>query len=173
MLSVLFTRMKHSLTSTQIMHLLVWLLMCQLIGGIGSFFTFSSIETWYAFLEKPTLVPPNWVFGPVWTLLYLLLGISIFLVWEYCRDKKYFRVGVTLFGIQLVLNVAWSMIFFGVREPGTAFYIIFALIITAIANVSVFFTMKKSAGLIMLPYIAWIMFASYLNYSVAQLNGFF
>lgn len=141
----------------------------QLAGAIGSLATYPNLISWYAALEKSPLNPPNWVFGPVWGLLFTLMGIALWLVWEK-RAEKNIKLGLTFFIIQLALNSLWSIIFFGWHQPLAAFIelIIFwaAILLTAVN----FYKIRKSAGLILIPYLAWVAFAGYLTFSVWQLN---
>lgn len=148
-------------------------------GLIGSFFTFESIPTWYAGLSKPSFNPPNWVFGPVWTLLYVMMGVSAFLVWTSKtgarkqtageRNQKFFAIGV--FVVQLVLNALWSILFFGVKNLGLAFAEIVLLWLSIAACIYLFRRFSTNAALLLVPYLCWVSFASLLNYSVWMLNG--
>ena len=97
------------------------IIICQIAGIVGSFFTSPSIPTWYAALEKPSFNPPNWVFSPVWITLFILMGISLYLIWSKGIKTKYVKMALTLFGIQLMLNILWSIIFFGLKSPFYAF----------------------------------------------------
>lgn len=144
-------------------------LLCELAGGIGALFTMPSVSTWYAGLLKPALTPPGWVFGPVWTTLYALMGIALFLVWlsKSARRKGY---AYAFFGIQLVLNVCWSVIFFGWHNPGLAFVELVALWTAIVATIIAFYRISRPAALFLLPYLLWVSFAGYLNFSVWQLN---
>jgi len=141
-----------------------------LAGFVGSIFTVSAIPLWYQDLLKPSLNPPAWVFGPVWTILFVLMGISAFLVWRAGWQKREVRVALGLFGIQLVFNAFWSVIFFGLKSPGWAFADIIVLLFFVIWTAIAFFKISKTAGYIFLPYILWISFATYLNLSIWVLN---
>lgn len=145
------------------------IIICQLAGVIGSYFTVSSIQTWYLQLEKPALNPPNSVFGPVWITLYTLMGISLFLVWqkEYSKIKK---KALVLFYIQLFLNALWSIIFFGLQSPFWALVNIIILWLFILWTILVFYKVSKPAAYLLLPYILWVSFATYLNYSILILN---
>ncbi len=133
---------------------------------IGSLFTTSSVSTWYVELIKPSFNPPSWVFGPVWTTLYLLMGISLYLVWTTKFDRKAF----TVFGIQLFLNALWSVLFFGLRNPLLAFIEIILLWIAIIATIILFYRINKKAAYLLIPYILWVSFAAILNLSLYLLN---
>ena len=150
--------------------LLLFILVCEGIGILGSVFTISEISTWYAFLNKPFFSPPNWVFGPVWTTLYALMGVSIFLVLETKLKKKERNSFIILFSLQLFLNFLWSILFFGMHLPLIAFIDIVALW-TVIFILSIkFFEFSKSASYLLVPYILWVSLASLLNFSVVLLN---
>lgn len=140
-----------------------------LAGIVGSFFTISKINSWYAGLIKPEFSPPNWVFGPVWNILYLLMGISLFLV-LISKKSKDRSLGIKLFYAQLILNALWSMVFFGLENPLGAFLIILVLWSSIFATIKIFFRVNKTAGYLLLPYIAWVTFAAFLNLAIVILN---
>ena len=142
---------------------------CELAGGIGALFTTPSIPTWYAGLVKPALNPPAWVFGPVWTLLYALMGVALFLIWRSARSKGK-GMAYAFFGVQLALNTLWSIIFFGWHEPGNASVEIIFLWLAIVATVISFNRISHAAALLLVPYLLWVSFASYLNLSLWQLN---
>ncbi len=142
----------------------------ELVGGIGGLFTAPAIPTWYSQLQKPALNPPSWVFGPVWTVLYAMMGVAAFLVWQKGLRRKDVRGALTVFGVQLVLNAIWSGIFFGLRNPGLAFFELIALWIAIAATLFVFWKISKAATWLLVPYILWVSFAGYLNYSLWTLN---
>jgi len=154
----------------KIIRLVAAILACQIAGGIGSVFTAPSIATWYASIQKPAFTPPNWVFAPVWITLFLLMGISLYLVWERGLGKKEVRFAVSAFGIQLALNVIWSVLFFGLKNPFFAFVEIIFLWIAILVNIVLFYRISKWAGLLLIPYIIWVTLASALNYGVWVLN---
>jgi tryptophan-rich sensory protein len=139
-------------------------------GGIGSFFTSPSIPTWYASLARPDLAPPNWIFAPVWTTLFILMGIAVGLVWSVGTEKKEVKMALGLFGLQLVLNSLWSIIFFGLQSPGWAFVEILVLWTAIAITIASFYKIYRPAAWLLLPYIAWVSFAAYLNYSIWMLN---
>jgi tryptophan-rich sensory protein len=142
----------------------------QAVGGIGALFTTPAIGGWYAGLARPEFAPPNWVFGPVWTALFALMGIAAFLVWK--RKDSGVRVSapLILFGIQLFLNALWSFLFFGLRSPGGAFIEIILLWLAIGACILSFAKFSRTAAWLMVPYIAWVSFAGYLNYAIWALN---
>lgn len=137
--------------------------LCLGAGVLGSFFTFSAIPDWYAALNKPSFSPPNWIFGPVWTTLYIMMGISLYLVWQ---KKKVPLV----FWAQLFLNAIWSIIFFGMKNPGLALIDIIALWITIVLTIKSFSKISKPAGYLLIPYLLWVSFAAILNLSIVLLN---
>lgn len=149
-----------------IFKLVIAIAVSELAGIIGSFFTVSAIPTWYAGLVKPALNPPSWVFGPVWTTLYALMGVAAFLVWRMGWEKKDVRAALGVFGVQLFLNAVWSIIFFGLHSPGWALVDIAALWLAIIWTMVVFYKISKPAAYLLVPYFLWVSFASYLNYSI-------
>jgi len=150
--------------------LIIAILVSEAAGGIGSLFTASSVGGWYADLAKPALNPPGWVFGPVWTTLYALMGVAAFLVWKNGWGWKKVRVALGVFGIQLVLNAAWSIVFFGLHSPGWALVNIIVLWLAIVWTIAVFYRISKPGAYLLLPYLLWVSFASYLNYSIWMLN---
>ena len=143
----------------------------ELAGIIGSVFTFSAIPTWYAGLIKPSLNPPSWIFGPVWTTLYALMGIAAFLVWKKSLDHKDVRKALTIFLFQLVLNAVWSIIFFGLHSPLWALVDITLMWLAIVWTMVLFYKISKPAMWLLVPYILWVSFASYLNYSIWIINS--
>lgn len=142
-----------------------------LAGALGNAFTMNAIDTWHLTLNKPVFNPPNWVFGPVWTLLYLLMGISLYLVLQ-TKPKKnnYKKTGIILFGLQLILNSLWSIIFFGAKDPGLALFTLI-LLLTLIATTYYYFRkINKRAANLLIPYLLWVTFAGVLNASIVILN---
>lgn len=150
--------------------LIASLLVCQLAGFLGSLVTSPSIPVWYASLEKPSFSPPNWVFSPVWITLYALMGISLYLLWR--QDTKVPKVQIALFFfiVQLILNVSWSMVFFGLRLPFLAFIEILLLWAAILLTIVKALKVSKTAGILLLPYILWVSFAAILNFSLWFLN---
>jgi tryptophan-rich sensory protein len=139
-------------------------------GGVGGFATASSVTTWYATLNKPAFNPPNAVFGPVWTALYVLMALAAWRVWRAGPAAGRRRAALWLYAIQLALNLAWSLIFFGLRQPGPAFAEVILLWAAIAATTVLFWRIDRPAGLMMLPYIAWVSFAALLNFAVWRLN---
>ncbi len=143
---------------------------CYAAGGIGTVFTTSSIPTWYAGLHKPPLNPPNWVFGPVWTLLYTLMAIAIFMIIKKGFEGDIIKMAAGIFVTQLVLNTLWSVVFFGARTTFAPIFIILALWVAILACIILFWGISKPASIMMMPYILWVSFATYLNIGVCVLN---
>lgn len=145
---------------------IVSILAASLIGGVA---TATSIQNgWYATLTKSPLNPPNYVFGPVWTVLYIMIGVSFVVVWRAAFHKA--RDYKMAFGVQMGLNLLWSLVFFGLRSPEGGVVVILAMLAAIIWNIVVFNRYKKLAALLLVPYLAWVSFATYLNISIANLN---
>ena len=143
---------------------------CQSAGIVGSIFTMSAIPGWYAQVVKPALTPPGWVFGPVWITLYTLMGIALYLVWRKRTKEQCHCEALRLFFFQLALNVLWSYLFFGLKEPLIAFFGIGILFLAILATIWRFWSISRGAAYLLLPYAGWVAFAAYLNYSVWQMN---
>jgi translocator protein len=141
-----------------------------MVGYLGSIVTTSQISTWYASLSKPSWAPPNWLFGPIWTILFVLMGISLFLIWREGFNRRDVRFALLIFGVQLVLNLLWSVVFFSFHSLFGSFILIMILWIAILANIIAFYVISKPAGLLLVPYIIWVSIASYLNYSIYLLN---
>ena len=139
------------------------------VGFISSFFTRNSIPTWYNTLVKPALSPPNWIFFPVWTLLYVMMGISLYFVWRKGFNNKT-KTAIYLFSAQLLLNFLWTFLFFGLKSMLLAFVEIIILWIMILVTILRFYKISKLAAYLLIPYIVWVSFASYLNFSVFLLN---
>lgn len=151
--------------------LIISLIVCQLAGFVGSLFTTPSIPTWYAKLTKPSFTPPNWVFSPVWITLFLLMGISLFLLWEKTLHYPGVRTAMVWFAVQLVLNMLWSVLFFGLKSPFLALVGIIVLWIAIFLTILKSFRVSKLAGVLLIPYLIWVSFAAGLNYSIWTLNS--
>lgn len=158
----------------KIVKLVGCILFCELVGVAGGLFTFSSIKSWYFTLQKPFFSPPNWIFGPVWTILYALMGISLFLILEVKpKNKKKItmkREVLMIFSTQLLFNFLWSIIFFGLHLPNFAFYnigVLWALILLFIVKS---YEISKNAAILQIPYLLWVSFASILNLAIILLN---
>jgi benzodiazapine receptor len=152
------------------MKLIVSILIPLLVGGISGYFTASGVEGWYAAANKPWFNPPNWIFAPVWTALYILMGIALYLVWKSETIRAVKQTAVTLFAVQLTLNFFWSLIFFKIQQPGWAFAEIIAMWVMIIATILWFGKISSTAAWLLVPYICWVSFASVLNYAIWKLN---
>lgn len=150
--------------------LIGWIALAEAAGIIGSFFTTDAIAGWYTTLVRPELSPPNWVFAPVWTTLFLLMGIAAYLVWQKGTSRRDVRIALGVFIFQLVLNTAWSIIFFGSQQIGFALAEIALLWLAIVATVIAFARISRPAAWLLAPYLAWVSFASYLNYAFWVLN---
>lgn len=151
--------------------LLVSLAICFAAEGAGGLFTAQSVGTWYLTLQKPAFTPPGWLFGPVWTLLYFLMGVSLYLIWTAKQDsgvKKNFAGFI--FAVQLLLNVAWSAVFFGMQSIAGALGIIVALWVAIAVTMHQFRRISRLASGLLLPYWAWVSFATVLNFTLWKLN---
>lgn len=144
-------------------------MICFIVAGLGGAVTSSSVGEWYQSLRKPANTPPDWVFGPVWSVLYLLMAISAWLVWRQGGWSKS-PGALGLFALQLVLNFLWSAIFFGLRSPGAAVAEIVVLWLAILATAIAFWRRSKIAGGLLLPYLAWTSFAAWLNFAIWRLN---
>lgn len=150
--------------------LIAAIIICQLAGVIGSVFTAPAITTWYAALEKPFFAPPNWIFAPVWITLFLLMGISLYFLWEKGLDKKENKIAVSFFALQLALNAVWSFLFFGLQSPFYAFIEIIFLWLAILLTIITFYRISKQAAYLLIPYILWVSLAAFLNLSIWLLN---
>lgn len=137
------------------------------IGAVGGLATASSVSSWYPGLAKPAFTPPNGVFGPVWTALYVLMALAAWRVW---RARGRLGPALALHGVQLALNLAWSLIFFGLRRPDLALAEIALLLAAVLATAVAFWRIDRAAGIMMAPYAAWVAFASALNFEIWRLN---
>jgi translocator protein len=155
------------LKRNSVLSLVIILLICFAVAGLGSLATTPNIPGWYATLNKPSWNPPNWLFGPVWTLLYAIMAIAGWLVWK--------RVGwgtaMICFAVQLALNLAWSFIFFGAHQTGLAFVEIILLWLAIVATIISFSAVSKPAAALLIPYLLWVSFAAALNFTIWRLNS--
>jgi len=154
----------------KIKKLLTSVVVCELVGLVSTPFTVSSIKNWYVYLNKPFFSPPNWVFGPAWTTLYLLMGIAAYLVWLKGLKYKKVRVALSFFAGQLSFNFMWSVFFFGFHNPLIAFIDIILLWIMIFLTMKKFHGLSKPATYLLIPYILWVSFAALLNVSIVILN---
>lgn len=141
-----------------------------LVGAVAAWFTTAGVNGWYAVANKPSFNPPNWVFAPVWTALYLMMGIALWLVWKKDGVKSGRRTALILFAIQLLLNFAWSFIFFYAHQPGWAFAEILLMWVSIMLTIIWFGKVSPAAAWLLVPYIWWVSFASLLNFYIWKLN---
>ena len=156
--------------SSDVIRLIVCILICEGAGLLGSIATMPRIPVWYASLAKPSFTPPAWLFGPVWTGLYLLMGISLFLVWRLERGRSGRRPAVVLFAVQLALNVLWSFVFFGARSTLGGLIVIIVLWVMIVVTIGSFARLSVAASILLEPYLLWVSFASVLNAAIFRLN---
>lgn len=149
--------------------LVLFVALCLGVGAAGSAFTQTSVDGWYAWLAKPSFNPPNEVFAPVWTTLYVMMAVAAWRVWR-SSDSDTRRGPLMLFALQLLLNLGWSIVFFGLQKIGAAVATIFVLDVGVIVTMLAFRAIDRIAGLLMVPYLAWVAFASVLNIALWRLN---
>jgi tryptophan-rich sensory protein len=169
-MSFLQILLKRKMAGKKVFLLVIALGICLLAGYIGSYYTTPEIPTWYAGLEKPELTPPSWVFGPVWAILYIFMGISLFWILETGVKSQDAKLGMILFIFQLVLNVAWSFIFFSLHSTFFSFLIIIMLWAVLLCTIVQILRFSIPASVILIPYFCWISFAAYLNYAILIMN---
>jgi tryptophan-rich sensory protein len=143
---------------------------CELVGIAATPFTIAAIPTWYATLNKPFFSPPNWVFGPVWTTLYFLMGVSAFLIWQKGLQKKQVKRAFVYFILQLIFNFLWSLLFFGLHSSLFGLIGIVLLLIFIVLSIVSFYKLSKIAAYLLVPYLIWVSFATILNTSLLVLN---
>ncbi len=148
--------------------LVVFLALTFAAAGIGSIATAQNIPTWYATLAKPSWNPPNWIFGLVWTILYISMAVAAWFVW---RQGGFWQWPLAVFAVQLALNAAWSWLFFGFHMPGAAFIEVVVLFAAILTTTIAFWPKSMAAGILMLPYLGWVAFAAVLNFTIWRLNG--
>jgi tryptophan-rich sensory protein len=152
-----------------ILKLVASVMLCQVAGFLGSLFTTPAIPTWYQTLNKPFFTPPNWIFGPVWISLFVLMGISLFLVWRK-SDHPQFKPALLFFSVQFILNILWSAAFFGLKSPLLGLMDIILLWVAILLTILNFFKVSKVAGMLLIPYLLWVSFATLLNFFLWVLN---
>lgn len=148
----------------------VSILICLAVGGISGYITANEIPAWYMTLNKPSFNPPNWIFAPVWTTLYILMGISFWMIWKSGAEETVKNKAMVFFIVQLVLNFFWSIIFFNFHQLGFALAEIVLLWIFILLSVISFYPISKAASYLLIPYICWVSFASVLNFAIWKLN---
>ncbi|HBQ60930.1 MAG TPA: sensory protein TspO [Balneolaceae bacterium] len=150
--------------------IIIGIVVCNAVGLLASSVTLPAIDGWYAGLNKPFFNPPGWLFGPVWTTLYTFMGISAAAIWQVGFNHPKVKEALAIFGVQLGLNGIWSFLFFGYQSPLFAFIEILCLLIAIIATIRIFKEIKPWTAWLLIPYLAWVMFASILNFSIYLLN---
>ena len=155
---------------TRTQHILIVVALCIIVGTIGAIATQSSIAQWYPTLQKPFFNPPNWLFAPVWTVLYILMGIAAGRIWDKGFYHKWVKTALYHFGLQLILNASWSIVFFGLRVIFPALLIIITLFVLLIFTYRWFRVVDRTAAHLLIPYIAWVGFATLLNFEIWRLN---
>lgn len=150
--------------------LIVSIVVCELVGILSTPFTLAAIPGWYASLVKPPFSPPNWIFGPVWILLYLMMGVSFHYIWQLGWQKKKVRVAGYYFGVQLAFNFLWSIAFFGLRSPILGLVNIVVLLGLILLTMKHFYPLSRVAFYLLVPYLLWVIFATLLNGAIVLLN---
>ena len=155
---------------TKNIKLIISLIIPLSVGGIAGFFTSSAIKGWYAQIVKPVFNPPNWIFGPMWTLLYILMGIACYLIWITDADAKTKNNALKIYAIQLFFNFLWSFLFFYFHNPGLALVDIILMVISISFTIIYFNKISKLGAWLLVPYLLWVMFATALNFEIWRLN---
>ncbi len=151
-------------------YIVIAVTVCLVIGFLSSFATQSSVNDWYVGLNKPAFNPPNWIFAPVWTLLYIMMGVAAGIVWAKGFYHIWVKTALYHFGFQLLLNAAWSIVFFGFKQPFWALIVILTLLILLLLTIKWFRVVSNLAALLLVPYLLWVCFATVLNYKIWELN---
>jgi tryptophan-rich sensory protein len=154
----------------QLTYIAISVAVCLTIGFLSSFATQSSVNDWYLELNKPSFNPPNWIFAPVWTVLYIMMGVAAGIVWAKGFYHIWVKTALYHFGIQLLFNALWSIIFFGFKNPFGALLIILALLVLLIFTIKWFKVVSRTAAYLLIPYLLWVCFATALNYKIWELN---
>jgi len=147
------------------------ILFCVMVGSLGSLVTITGPGSWYSTLQKPFFAPPNWLFAPMWITLFVLMGIALYLIWESGTERREVKLALGIFGLQFLLNVLWSFLFFGLKSPLLGFIDILLLWVMIVATIRAFYPVKKNAAYLLIPYIAWVTLASALNGAIYFMNG--
>lgn len=157
--------MKRKLT-----YVFIGIIICSIIGFLSSVVIQISVNDWYVTLNKPSFKPPKWIFAPIWSALYIMMGISVGWVLAKGFHHKWVKTGLYHFGFQLLLNGLWSIVFFGLKQPFYALLIIIALLIVLALTIKWFRVVSKFAAYLLIPYILWVCFATVLNFMIWELN---
>jgi benzodiazapine receptor len=146
-------------------------LFCLFVGSLGSLVTITGPGSWYSTLQKPFFAPPNWVFAPVWIMLFVLMGIALYLIWESGTEHRDVKTALGIFGMQFFLNIIWSFLFFYLKSPILGFIDIILLWVMIVLTIRAFYRVNKSAAYLLIPYIAWVTLASALNGAIYFMNA--
>jgi tryptophan-rich sensory protein len=152
------------------MKIVICVLLCLAVGGLSGYATSSEIKDWYLLLQKPSWNPPNYLFGPVWTTLYAMMGVSMALVWDMPVANTQKQTAMLVFGLQLFLNFMWSFVFFKWHQMGWALVEILLLWCAILFTILLFYKIHKIAAFLLVPYLCWVSFATFLNLTIWKLN---
>lgn len=161
---------KPTVLKKKILYIVVSVVICLVIGFLSSVATQTSVNTWFTTLNKPSFNPPSWLFAPVWTILYIMMGVAAGLVWSKGFYHKWVKTALYFFGLQLLFNATWSIAFFGLRNPLWALFIIVFLLFLILLTIRWFRVIDRLAAYLLVPYLLWVCFATVLNYSIWALN---
>jgi len=166
------TRLGRLPTDRPLLALGIAIIACEVVGASGGVFTVMGLESWYPSLTKPSVAPPNWIFAPVWTTLFALMGVAVWLVWRELTGPQApaARLALWVFAGHFIVNLAWSAVFFGAQSLAGGFAVIVLLWLAILATIWAFARVDRRAALLLLPYLAWVSFAGYLNYAIWVLN---
>ena len=156
--------------SRKFLYISISVAICLLVGFLSGFATQSSVGDWYVTLNKPFFNPPNWIFGPVWTILYIMMGIAAGLVWSKGWHHRWVKTALYHFGFQLIFNALWSVVFFGFKQPFWAMLVILILLALILMTMKSFHVVSKTASYLLIPYFLWVSFATLLNYKIWEMN---
>ena len=154
----------------ELSRLILSIIICQMAGVIGSIFTAGSVTSWYPTLVKPSFSPPGFYIGLIWIVLFTLMGISLFLIWRETPSNPAARIALYFFAVQLIVNVLWSVAFFGMRSPISGLVVIAFLWVLILITIIKFLPINRTAAFLLIPYIVWVSIAAYLNFSIWRLN---
>ena len=156
--------------SRKFLYITISVAICLLVGFLSGFATQSSVGDWYVTLNKPFFNPPNWIFGPVWTILYIMMGVAAGLVWSKGWHHRWVKTALYHFSFQLIFNALWSVVFFGFKQPFWAMLVILILLALILLTMKSFHVVSKTASYLLIPYFLWVSFATLLNYKIWEMN---
>ena len=154
----------------KITHIVIALAICMLMGFLSGYATQSSVNDWYISLNKPSFNPPNWIFAPVWTILYIMMGVAAGIVWAKGFHHIWVKTALYHFGFQLLFNALWSIVFFGFQNPFWALIVILILLVSILFTIKWFKVVSNTAAYLLIPYFLWVCFATLLNYKIWEMN---